>query len=147
MRFWVDGTEVSLDAVDLDDLGWDHSRSRGDRVIIVELTKEDLADVGSRLHALARELENDEPGYFDDPLMHDVPVPPSTTVFADDPVGLLAYLRDSFWSREAVLAVLRRADACRLRRERPDYLLQHLTDGEAISDGLRLTLGAVSACR
>ena len=140
MRCWVDGTEAPMDAVDLDDLGWDHGHVLGDCRILIDLTTQDLADIGGRLHALAREFEADEPGYFDDLPMHDVPVPASVTLFADAPVELLRYLRDPFWSRETVVALLRRADACRPGRRPPTHLLQHLVDGEAGPEGLRLIL-------
>lgn len=111
MRAVLNGNSIQLEAIALDDFGWDHADTHGDHVLTLYLTKNELLEVGKALWNYAEECLADEPDFFEGEFRKDIPVPQSETVFVEQPERLGTYLNDSFWSREAIVAVLDAAHA------------------------------------
>ncbi|MBD2770428.1 hypothetical protein IC235_21290 [Hymenobacter sp. BT664] len=123
MRAFIDGENVLLEDIELDDLGWDHFRTRGERMLVIELTAEDRMAVGSELFAIAQEYYAEDRAYFEDEDMKNVSVPDSATIFLQNPASLRSYFEENFWKRAAVMALMKRMDACR-EAKHPRYWIQ-----------------------
>ena len=54
MRAFVDGKKVILEDIELDDLGWDHSHTHGEKLLVIELTEGDRLAVGSEMFAIVQ---------------------------------------------------------------------------------------------
>ena len=52
MQAFIDGKKVLLEDIELDDIGWDHSHTQGEKRLVIELTEEDRMAVGSEIFAL-----------------------------------------------------------------------------------------------
>jgi len=102
----INGKNVPLDEITLDDIGWDKQATQGSQTLGLHLTENDLVKVGTALFASAQEALDEDPEYFQGEYMNDVPVPKSEHVFLEEPMLLTSYLENAFWSRQTVLAIL-----------------------------------------
>jgi hypothetical protein len=140
MRAFINDVQIPLEAIELDDMGWDRQGTRRDEELLLEIAPEDLDIIGRYLYSLACEYCSEEPGYFEDEYMRDVPRPPSPGFLAEDPHALLRYFKESFWHREAILAVMQAIDGHRADKA-PRYWIQDYR-GIVMDDGrLFLRLG------
>lgn len=108
MRATLDGQVIEPRLVGLDDLAFDRGH-HGSRRVTLSLDAADLRAVGGALRSYVEEARADEPGFFDDNLMNDVSVPPSSDFLVQEPDLIATYLTEPFWARETVIAMLRAA--------------------------------------
>ena len=106
MHATFNGKKVPLDEITLDDIAWDKQSTRGSQTLTLHLRESDLVKVGTTLFASAQEALDEDPEYFQDEYMNDVPVPKSEHLLLEKPMLLASYLENSFWSRQTVLAIL-----------------------------------------
>jgi hypothetical protein len=137
MRAFIDGKKVLLEDIELDDLGWDHSHTQGEKRLVIELTEEDRMAVGSEIFAIVQEYCAEDPTYFEDEYMKDISVPNSETIFLENPASLRSYFEEDFWKREAVIALMKRMDACR-ESKHPRYWIRDFRG--VVLDNNRVTL-------
>ena len=123
MQAFIDGKKVLLEDIELDDIGWDHSRTYGENILSIELTEEDRMALGREIFAIVQQYCAEEPNYFEDEYMKDIPVPNSETIFREKPASLRSYFEEDFWKREAVIALMNRMDACRESKQ-PRYWIR-----------------------
>ncbi len=141
MKASVDGKQVPLEHINLDDLEWDHRRYHGSATLDLQLTADDLLAIGKAIYAEAQAAIAEDSEYFEGDFAH-LPVPASETVFLDNPEMLGVYLTEyAFWNRYTIEKVVHHIKhLSRARRENRYLILEYrgvvVEDGQAI-----LTLG------
>ena len=140
MRAFIDGENIRLEEIELDDLGWDHSQTHGEKILAIELTVEDRLALGSEVFAIVQEYCAEDPTYFEDEYMKNVPVPGSETIFLANPAFLDSYFAENFWKREAVMALMTRMDACRESKQ-PRYWIRDFRGVVLDSNKVTLAFG------
>ena len=141
MKAEIDGKHIGLEEIELDDLGWDHCDVRGNLTLTLELLDDDLLDIGRSIFELAEEFREEDPGYFHDEDMDNVPVPESDQLFLEKPTVLEKYLEySSFWNRFTILALFDRVDTLRNSKS-PNYWIQNFQGLKIGNYGVTLKLG------
>ena len=72
--------------------------------------------------------------------MKDISVPNSETIFLEEPASLRSYFEENFWRREAVIALMKRMDACR-ESKHPRYWIRDFRGVVLDSDKVTLEFG------
>ena len=101
-----DGKLIPLEEITLDDVGWDKLDTFGNRYLTIYLSEPDLLFIGHQLFLYAKECIDDEPDYFEGEYRKDIPVPQTEQLFVEQPMLLVTYLENLFWTRETIVAIL-----------------------------------------
>jgi hypothetical protein len=139
LRATVEGEQIGLGDLTLDDLGWDRADREGSEALELSLDGDELLEVGRILYDYARECVAEESDYFTS--QPEIPVPSSGRLFVEEPARLAEYLRDPFWSREAILAIF---TAGGVPRDPARYAIRNLRGWARTSYGVSLEFGAAA---
>jgi hypothetical protein len=131
MHATLNGNPTRLEEITLDEFGWEKTGNQGAATLILYLTQTDLLSIGDKVFQYAIECRAEEPGFFQEEGMKDVPVPKSEHVFVEDPSLLAVYLDESFWSRTTLLAILNSMGV--VRSPEPHCWIENF--GRYIADG------------
>lgn len=142
MKALVDGKQVPLKQINLDDLGWDHRRSHGSVTLILQLTTEDLLAIGKAVYAEAKAAITEDPQYFEDDFAH-LPVPASETVFIENPNLLGEYLTErDFWHHITIEKVVDHIEYLSGTKSESRYLIAEFRKVTVENEKVILELGA-----
>lgn len=128
MRAIIRGLEIPLHEIYLDPLGWDHSTVYGTEVLILELDQDDLFAIGQHVLGVAQDAIAEDPTYFKGDFQH-LPLPSSSSVFADDPRLITIYLTElDYWHRYMIEGLVERIHALSTQDSPNSYLIQSYRD-------------------
>lgn len=131
---------VPLESIELDDIGWDRADTHGEHEMVLLPTPADLQTIGEYMYERMQSCIAEEPGYFDDDDMRDIPLPGSPEIFVEAPDLLTRYFDEPFWRRDIILAVMACIDAQREHKS-PRHWLQEFRGLQKMKDGLAIRLG------
>lgn len=141
MKAFTGDHAVPLESIELDDIGWDHADTHGEHEMVLLTTSADLQTIGEYMYARMQSCIAEEPDYFDDDDMRDIPLPESPDFLVKAPDLMSRYFEEPFWSRDIILAVMACIDAQRERKS-PRHWLQEFRGLQAMNEGLAIRFGA-----
>ncbi|MBI4410988.1 MAG: hypothetical protein HY541_00695 [Deltaproteobacteria bacterium] len=109
MKALIEGKPIQPSQLFLDDFGWDHHDVHGDKALDLALDENDLEAISRHIFKFFEECIADDPRFFDEAHMKDVPVPKSGRLFVEQPQLLNDYFTESFWRHEMAVALVDRA--------------------------------------
>lgn len=142
MKAFVDGQEVPLQEISMDDQEWDHRRYHGTVALQLHFGEGDLLALGRLTFAEAQEARAEDPYYFEGNFSH-LPVPKSEKVFLEKPELIGVYLTAyDYWSYPTICNIVGLLDSPRGPGTKHRYIIVEyrgisIENGETI-----LTLGA-----
>lgn len=146
MLAFIDGQPLVPTLITLDDVNWDHARVTGERQLRLILDRQDLLAIGREIGAFAHECVREDPDYFKQKHMNDVPVPATEDIFVKKPQSLASFFTESFWKKLVIDAVINRMQAIHpgVGRPGPEYLIQNFIGLKDDKRGVELLLGVTS---
>jgi hypothetical protein len=140
MKAFTEGRFVPLECIELDDIGWDRADTHGAHEMVLLPTPADLQTLGERLYSRMQSCIAEEPDYFDDDDMRDIPLPQSPDFLVKTPELLTRYFHEPFWRRDAILSVMACIDAQREDKS-ACYWLQEFRGLQDMNEGVAMRLG------
>ena len=140
MRMEFEGSAIPMHLITLDDLGWDHARTRGETEVRVHLSDADLLWLGDHLWRLYTEKYLPEDPEFVEEEGTSIPVP--ATLFMENPARLREFLHPrSFWYHDTILAIMKLKDTYEARSPDYQFMIQDFRELHDEDDGVTLVLG------
>lgn len=140
MKAFAEERLVPLESIELDDIGWDRADTHGEHEMVLLPTPADLQTMGEHLYSRMQSCIAEEPDYFDDDDMRDIPLPGSPDFLVKGPDLLARYFEEPFWRRDTILAVMACIDAQR-EHKAPRHWLQEFRGLQRMNEGLAIRLG------
>ncbi|HXB12004.1 MAG TPA: hypothetical protein VNZ45_08470 [Bacteroidia bacterium] len=95
MKAYLNDSELPLNQIGLDELGWDDSHEIGNTVISLELDKDELKIIGESVYDESILAIKEEREYLDE--VDSTLIPTNSKIFSESPALLARYMASEVW--------------------------------------------------
>ncbi len=126
MKAYLNDTELPLNQIGLDELGWDDSHEMGNTVISLELDKDELKVIGESIYDESILAIKEEREYLDE--VDSTLIPTNSRIFTESPALLARYMASEVWKRfliEVIMILMKEESGERQSKVGSLYLIRN----------------------
>jgi hypothetical protein len=126
MKAYLNDTELPLNQVGLDEIGWEDSHETGNTVVALELDKDDLKVIGESIYDESILAIKEERDYLDE--VDSNLIPTNSRIFTESPTLLAQYMVSEAWNRfliDVIMILLKEESGERQSKVGSLYLIRN----------------------